>query len=194
MDQPGDRRPAPGSLAVVQDFINTADLEGGTDALRDPGDLRSFWRRHGGQQAEIGILTDEDLALCRELREALRAACRAHVGVTMAAKPDELLVHGPLVMTFSPAGDARLSPAPGLSGAPWVIATLAAAVAEAVSAATWPRLKACESDPCQWVYYDHSPAGRSRWCTMSICGRSIGMKRILAPARRRRRSTGGSHA
>ncbi|AVT34531.1 hypothetical protein C6361_16985 [Plantactinospora sp. BC1] len=23
---------------------------------------------------------------------------------------------------------------------------------------------------CRWLHYDRSPAGRSRWCTMGICG------------------------
>lgn len=176
MEQPGDRLPAPGSLALVQDFINTADLEGGTDLLRDPGEMASFWCEHRGDLPELPTLSPEEVAVCREVREALRAACRGHVGIDAPAPRDDVFARGPLVLTISPSGGAGMVPAPGLTGAPLVIATLAAAIADAVRAGTWARLKACESDPCQWVYYDRSPAGRSRWCTMAICGSRAKMR------------------
>jgi predicted RNA-binding Zn ribbon-like protein len=176
MEQPGNRPAAPGSLALVQDFVNTADLEGGTDVLRDPGELRDFWRAHVDGAPELADLSEEEVAVCREVREALRAACRAHVGVAVPAPLGGLLARGPLVLAITASGDASVVPAPGLTGAPLVVATLAAAVADAVRAGTWQRLKACESDPCQWVYYDRSPAGRSRWCTMSICGSRAKMR------------------
>ena len=112
----------------------------------------------------------------------LRAACRAHVGIDLPAPSalDDVLRRGPLVLSVDAAGDASLRPAPGLSGSALVIATIAAAVASAVAAGTWPRLKACEADPCQWVYYDRSPAGRSRWCTMAICGSRAKMRAYRA--------------
>jgi predicted RNA-binding Zn ribbon-like protein len=176
MEQPGHRLPAPGSLALIQDFINTADLEGGTDVLRDPEDVASFWRKHRSDLVELPVLSPDDVAVCREVRDVLRAACRAHVGIEAPAPLHDVLSRGPLVLSISPAGDATLMPAPGLNGAPLVIATLAAAIATAARAGTWARLKACESDPCQWVYYDRSPAGRSRWCTMAICGSRAKMR------------------
>ncbi|MFC7546452.1 CGNR zinc finger domain-containing protein [Plantactinospora sp. GCM10030261] len=42
------------------------------------------------------------------------------------------------------------------------------------------RLKSCAAHPCRWAYYDHSPAGRSRWCTMSICGSRAKMRAFRA--------------
>jgi predicted RNA-binding Zn ribbon-like protein len=178
MEQPGARPPAPGPLALVQDFVNTADLEGRSDALRDPADLTAFWTTHGGDPADLSGVTAADVAHCRDLRESLRAACRAHAGCGPPAptRLNELLDRGPLTLRLDAAGDARLAPAPGLTGVPLVIATVATAVAEAVAAGTWPRLKACESDPCQWVYYDRSRAARSRWCTMAICGSRAKMR------------------
>ncbi|WP_199853793.1 CGNR zinc finger domain-containing protein [Plantactinospora sp. BB1] len=29
---------------------------------------------------------------------------------------------------------------------------------------------------CRWLHYDRSPAGRSRWCTMGICGSRATMR------------------
>jgi predicted RNA-binding Zn ribbon-like protein len=57
-----------------------------------------------------------------------------------------------------------------------MIATVAAAIAAATVEGTLPRLKACSAHQCRWVYYDRSPAGRSRWCTMSICGSRAKMR------------------
>jgi predicted RNA-binding Zn ribbon-like protein len=176
MEQPGDRPAAPGSLGLVQDFINTADLEGGSDVLRDPDQLRDFWRAHIDGMPDLTGISEQDVAICRDVRDALRAACRAHVGVALPAPLDGLLARGPLVLSISSSGDASVVPAPGLTGAPMVVAALTATVADAVRVGTWQRLKACDSDPCQWVYYDRSPAGRSRWCTMAICGSRAKMR------------------
>ncbi|WP_251499189.1 CGNR zinc finger domain-containing protein, partial [Actinacidiphila cocklensis] len=55
-------------------------------------------------------------------------------------------------------------------------AAVAAAIVRATADGTWPRLKACAADTCRWVYYDRSPAGRSRWCTMAICGSRAKMR------------------
>ncbi len=32
------------------------------------------------------------------------------------------------------------------------------------------RLKMCDSNSCQMLFVDYSPANRRRWCAMSICG------------------------
>jgi len=182
MAQPGGREPAPGSLALVQDLANTFDLEEGSDSLRGPEEFRSFWTAHGADAADLAGLTQHEVDACRELREGLRAACRAHAGTDLPAPSvlDELLRMGPLTVTVDRTGDVRLRPAPGLIGLPLVTATVAAAVAAAATDGTWKRLKACAVDSCQWVYYDRSPAGRSRWCTMAVCGSRTKMRAYRA--------------
>ncbi|MYZ40224.1 CGNR zinc finger domain-containing protein, partial [Streptomyces sp. SID4917] len=57
---------------------------------------------------------------------------------------------------------------------------VAEAIATAVAEGTWLRLKACEAEDCQWVYYDRSPAGRGRWCSMSVCGARAKMRTYRA--------------
>ncbi|MGZ0237672.1 CGNR zinc finger domain-containing protein, partial [Streptomyces sp. CPS1] len=57
---------------------------------------------------------------------------------------------------------------------------IAAAVAGALVAGTWMRLKACEAETCHWAYYDRSPAGRGRWCSMRVCGARAKMRRYRA--------------
>ncbi|MFC0509203.1 CGNR zinc finger domain-containing protein [Micromonospora costi] len=177
MRQPGDRAPAPASLTLVQDLANTVDIEMARDALRTVDDLAAFCAAHGLP----GLTVDAaDLADAVRLREALRDVCQAHAGSdvppdTLAAL-HALLRQGPLTVEFDAAGHARAVPAPGLTGLPALAAAVARSVLDAVADGTWPRLKACAAHSCRWVYYDRSPAGRSRWCTMSICGSRAKMR------------------
>src|ERR1035437_4290468 len=67
--QPGGRRPAPGTLALVQAFINTHyDLERdhGAELLSTPGAL-------GDWLARRGLLTDQARLSDLDLRRALNA-------------------------------------------------------------------------------------------------------------------------
>ena len=177
MRQPGDRAPAPGALALVQDLANTADIEAGVDRLRTVDELVTFGRAHG--LAADGLRAP-DVAACRELREAIRDVCEAHVGVPVPEQSrlvlHRLLARGPLVLRIGADGGAEVAAGPELRGADGVIAAVAAAIAGATAEGTWARLKACSAHQCRWVYYDRSPAGRSRWCTMSICGSRAKMR------------------
>lgn len=164
-----DRSPAPGGLALVQALVNTLDLESGADSLDTPEGRARFG------------LTEDDLPPARDLRESLRATLLAHAGHP-PHRPviplGELLAGAPLVVAVDPAdGSAALVPAtPG----PPLLSRIAAAVAEALTAGTWARLKACEAADCHWAYYDRSPAGRGRWCSMQVCGARAKMRRYRA--------------
>ncbi|MEW2077045.1 CGNR zinc finger domain-containing protein [Streptomyces sp. NPDC012403] len=163
-----ERAAPPGRLALVQALVNTLDIESGADAL-DTADGR----------APFG-LTEDTAASARELRESLRATLLAHAGHPphRAVTPlGELLARAPLVVTVDPAdGSAALAP---VDDGP-LLSRVAAAVAEAVTAGTWNRLKACEAADCHWAYYDRSPAGRGRWCSMQVCGARAKMRRYRA--------------
>ncbi|MGC2998599.1 CGNR zinc finger domain-containing protein [Streptomyces sp. G35A] len=162
-------REAPsGGLALVQALVNTLDIESDADALDTPEGRAPFG------------LTEEGAGPARELRESLRAVLLAHAGhpphreVTPLG---ELLARAPLVVTVDPAdGSAALAPV----DAGTLLSRVAAAVAEAVTAGTWNRLKACAAADCHWAYYDRSPAGRGRWCSMQACGARAKMRRYRA--------------
>ncbi|GAA0638518.1 CGNR zinc finger domain-containing protein [Streptomyces thermocarboxydovorans] len=163
-----ERSPAPGGLALIESLVNTVDLESGADSL----DTEEGRARFG--------LTEEALSAARQLRESLRATLLAHAGhpphrpVTPLG---ELLAAAPLVITVDPAdGAAALAPVEDGS----LLSRVAAAVAEAVTTGTWSRLKACEAADCHWAYYDRSPAGRGRWCSMQVCGARAKMRRYRA--------------
>jgi predicted RNA-binding Zn ribbon-like protein len=38
---------------------------------------------------------------------------------------------------------------------------------------TWPLLKACANDECQWAFYDKSRNHGGTWCEMSVCGNKL---------------------
>jgi predicted RNA-binding Zn ribbon-like protein len=177
MPQPGDRAPAPGALALVQDLANTIDIEMERDALRTVADLRSFCAAHG---LDGLAFTAADVERVRGLREALRDVCQAHAGVDVPATALALLEEefraAPLMLAIDPAGVARPVPVPGLAGVAALVAEVGRGILTSVADGTWPRLKACTAHECRWVYYDRSPAGRSRWCTMSICGSRAKMR------------------
>lgn len=160
-----DRSPAPGSLALIETLVNTLDIETGEDALDRPETRQA-----------LGVT---DVEAARELRESLRAVLLSHAGhpphreVTPLS---DLLAAAPLLLKATPDGTLHLEPA---DPAP-LLSRVAAAITESLLTTTWPRLKACESPTCHWAYYDRSPAARSRWCSMQVCGARAKMRRYRA--------------
>ncbi|WDF38611.1 CGNR zinc finger domain-containing protein [Streptomyces sp. T12] len=163
-----ERSPAPGGLELVESLVNTLDIESGADSL----DTAQGRARFG--------LAEEDVPGARELRESLRVVLLAHAGHPphrAVAPLGELLAASPLLVTVEAAdGSAGLAPA---DEGP-LLSRVAAAIAQALVEGTWNRLKACEAVDCHWAYYDRSPAGRGRWCSMQVCGARAKMRRYRA--------------
>ncbi|OEU87119.1 hypothetical protein DB35_26750 [Streptomyces abyssalis] len=180
-------RPPPEALVLVQELTNTLDVETGEDSLAAPGGMEEFARRHGIEGLGGGASAARQLAVLRELREALRAACLAHTGTDMPSGASEALgrrlAEAPLVVAVDGAGRATLRPAEGLTGPALLTARVAAGIATAEADGTWQRLKACPAHDCLWVFYDRSPAGRGRWCSMAVCGSRAKMRTYRAKRR-----------
>ena len=162
---------APEPLRIVQQFVNSADLEEGKEDLDTPAALGDWLRaRDLLPSAKAPSATDHRRAL--EVREGLRAVLLTHNGGRCDPKAVERLEeaagHAALRPSF-PAGEPpRLVPAcQGVSGA---LAQLLGIVAASAADGTWARLKACADDGCKWAFYDHSKNRSGRWCSMSTCG------------------------
>jgi predicted RNA-binding Zn ribbon-like protein len=172
---------APGALELVRRLVNTLDVESGADELAAPGGLTAF------ADAQGLSLPPDSLTEVRRLREALRAALLAHTGTDVPparlAELDALLEAAPLVLHLDATGAAALRPAAGLHGVSDLTARVAAALATGQVAGTWQRLKACRAHDCLWAYYDRSPAGRRRWCSMQVCGSRSKMREYRARRR-----------
>jgi predicted RNA-binding Zn ribbon-like protein len=181
--QPGDRPTAPGTLRLVQAFVNTVDREHGPDLFDDVSGLAA-WLEHHLLAADV---READLAPARDVREALRALLLANNGEPHDAGAREVLERAArrarLEATFPPDGAALVPRASGVDAA--VGRILAAAFAALVDG-RWTRLKACPREVCGWAFYDRSTNASATWCSMQVCG-----GRVKAGAYYRRRRAAG---
>ncbi|HEX3750284.1 MAG TPA: CGNR zinc finger domain-containing protein [Streptosporangiaceae bacterium] len=174
---PGDRAPAPGSLRLVQALVNTLAVEFERDLLATP-DAAAGWLATAGLWA-AGPLSGAQLGVLAELREACRGVLWAHTerrgDPAAAARLATALGSCRLTLAAGPGGDLRLDCADHDPFAR-AVGAVATAIAEASVAGTWDRLKSCPGHLCGWAFYDRSPAGRSRWCSMQVCGARTKMR------------------
>jgi predicted RNA-binding Zn ribbon-like protein len=167
---------APGRLEIVRSFINTADIEAGTDELATPDGLERWIAQQDlvsgpplppechGQELETAVA----------LREALRALCLANNGMqpdhdartALVAATDSLHLH----LTARFGADGMISLEPDETGIRQALAEILTLVFSALHDGTWHRLKACADDTCQFAFYDHSKNHSGHWCTMAECG------------------------
>jgi predicted RNA-binding Zn ribbon-like protein len=192
---PGDRQvqasAAPGELEAVRAFVNTLDIEQGTDDFATAAGF-GRWLSGQGLLATPGAVSAADLASAVALREALRGVLREHAGHPgypgLAAGPaGQTGPAGVRAVGAGPAGELRavaavlpvslgvdddgtIAAVPAGIGARAALARLLLIAATAAANGTWARLKVCTADDCQWAFYDRSPTRNGRWCTMSICG------------------------
>jgi predicted RNA-binding Zn ribbon-like protein len=162
---------APGALGLVEELINSVELEDGPDELADPGSAARWLTAHGLLPRGRKVTEPERRSLV-ELREALRALALAHNGAPSDAAAtrtlNRLAAACPLVVRVDADGRATLAPAG--SGVEAAVATVLAAVQGAVADGTWHRLKACRQHTCRWAFYDRSRNRSGTWCDMAVCG------------------------
>jgi predicted RNA-binding Zn ribbon-like protein len=173
-------KPAPGRLALVQDFVNTRNYFQGGDLLGDAGEATL-------RLAERGLLEDGERigeAERRRLvsfREGLRELLLAHNGVAEAeaeAKTlNDLVASAALRVRFGPDGRPSLEPAAGGGVVERIVGRLLAEAVRAETGGRWVRLKACRNEGCRWAFYDASKNGMGRWCNMDVCGARHKMRR-----------------
>lgn len=176
--QPGDRETAPGPLALVQAFVNSANVEFGPDRFATTQSLAAWLERRGfaGSGEEPDELDRREVVM---LREALRALLRENNGGPADEQARRTVEHiarnCPLVVGFG-ASDDRLGFRPALPAVRGALATVLATVAVASSDGSWQRLKACREHRCEWIFYDRSRNRSSRWCSMVVCGTRAKMR------------------
>ncbi len=164
------REAAPGDLELVRRFVNTRNVERGTDGLAGPAELVAWLEEHSlVAHASAG---PADVVAARQLREAIRALLLENNGVSTRKEAALTLNRtaraAGLALAFDPDGGARLEPAArGVAGA---LGRLLAIVAAAMADGTWTRLKACRADDCRWAFYDRARNRSRHWCSMAVCG------------------------
>lgn len=160
----------PESIALVEDFVNTLDLEDDSDAIDSPRTLRAWTRHRMGLR--VRMMSEDDWNDVIRVREALREVIESHTTGSLDRK---------VVRTLNRAGaaarvgirwddDGAASFAPGDAGAGSVLGPIFAAIVTAQADGTWERLKVCPADDCRAAFYDHSKNQSGKWCTMRVCG------------------------
>lgn len=175
---PGARPPAPGSLHLVQAMVNTLSVENDHDLLRTRREAADWLAEAGLLPCGRQLSPAEHRALVG-LREAVRQVLIAHTSrqpdPEAAGQLTTALMPSRLILVADPAGGASLRCA-DQDPFTQVIGAVAIAIAEAVLAGTWDRLKCCPGEHCTWAFYDRSASGRSRWCSMQLCGARAKMR------------------
>jgi predicted RNA-binding Zn ribbon-like protein len=158
-------------LSLIEDFVNTLDLEEGVECLGSPPALAGWLADHG-LAAPDETFDDGDLARTRTVREALRALLLTNNG----GEPDPgaagvLTAAGDaarLTVAVDDRGRAALEPR--AAGIDRVFGRLLAVVTRAQADGTWERMKACPWQTCHFAFYDHSRNRSRTWCSMAVCG------------------------
>lgn len=169
--QPGGRPPAPAGLRLLQDFVNTYDIEAGQDSL-DSQERLHGWLEERGLIGGVEPVTDADLGRTLDFREALRELLLANGGEPIdppALDVVNAVASGArLTVRFLHGGGAELEPAAG--GIDGALGRIVSIVFGALLDGSWARLKSCRNETCQWAFYDRSKNRSGVWCAMSACG------------------------
>jgi predicted RNA-binding Zn ribbon-like protein len=181
-----ENKPAPMPLLLVQGFVNTLDLEEGTDALGDV-DAGREWLIEArlldpGAQASPG-----ELRFAREVRESLRWLLQR-----ADEDPDSREAQLAPLRKVTERHRARLKVDDGgaielendrhrhLGDALFELLLI---VHGAQEDGTWERLKVCANPDCQWAFYDRSRNQQGSWCEMAVCGNRLKNRQLRARRR-----------
>jgi predicted RNA-binding Zn ribbon-like protein len=165
-------QPPPPELKPLIDFVNTLDIERGTDELATPTGLSEWMGAYGLLHDAGPPARETDLKAAVELREALRALMLANNGHQAdhgaGARLERAARHGDLGVHFTEGGSMELLP--GKGGIAGGLAELLVPVAQAIADGSWQRIKACRAPSCHWAFYDRSRNHSGVWCDMAVCG------------------------
>ena len=130
---------------LLVDFLNTLDVEEGTDAIDDAPAFDDWAEQHG---VDAG-----DPAEAKRVRDALRAVL------------DGESASLPSVGLETSCGDRTV----GLTARTAAEAAVASSVILSIQG-QFGRVKLCGADDCRWAFYDKSRNGSRTWCSMGVCG------------------------
>ena len=181
----------PAELALIKAFLNSADIDEGTDSFDSAESLRAWLVERGLPGAEAQ-LTEIERRRVVKFREAVREVVAAHGDAVPSAALATLAAAArtaQLIVAIDEAGQADLRPAG--RGPDALLARLLADIASAQRIGTWSNLRICRHDVCRWAFFDASRNHTGVWCTMSICGNRV--KSANLRRRRSRPETGPTH-
>jgi predicted RNA-binding Zn ribbon-like protein len=178
-----ETKPAPMPLLLVQGFVNTRDLEDDTDLLDLPT-TAGRWLLETGLLDGTAQLTESDLELARDVREAIRALIETDASdfdgrleplrQLMSAHRARLTVANDGTIGLENAGRGQVGDA---------LFELLLIIERAQQDGSWSRLKVCANEECQWAFFDRSRNQQGSWCNMAVCGNRIKNRELRARRR-----------
>jgi predicted RNA-binding Zn ribbon-like protein len=161
------------------------------ETLCAPEDLVA-WMRLADVLPPTGRVRADDghLRRARALREAVDGLVSAHLEGRRPAQADVAELQRALEAaperTRVGLRDGRLALEDGAADDPvgHGLGVIARDAARMLGTDERDRVRVCASDTCSARFYDRSPAGRRRWCSMSGCGNREKVRRHRASAGR----------
>lgn len=149
-------------VELVLDFLNTIDLEAGTDVLDDEVN----WRRWAvSRHLDVGGIS---------ARTGTRQARTTRTALRMAVGDPDLVPIADGTPVDATAVDAivrvRLDQGTPILAAVDPVGAVLAAAARLAVLGDWDRFKICPADDCRWAFFDRSRNRSRTWCSMRVCG------------------------
>ncbi|MER7547887.1 CGNR zinc finger domain-containing protein [Spirillospora sp. NPDC127506] len=169
-------RELPAAVRPVVDFLNTIDVEDGTDVLRDGPEALANWLVEHGLCAARPSVTTADVRAAIDLRRGLRSLALANNGEPVDAEDVQAAQTVPTALTFRmrlPTGTDAAGPdllADDSGSFSDALGRIAAAYFTASVRGGWARVRRCPAHDCAWVFWDSSKNASRRWCSMRVCG------------------------
>jgi predicted RNA-binding Zn ribbon-like protein len=168
------------SLKLLEDFVNTYDVEEAVEHLATPAALVR-WLGERNLAPARARADASDLEEAHAVREALRVLLLANNGVEVDVAAASATLNGAarrarLGVRFGGDGSAHAEPEAG--GAAGGLGRILGAVADAMAKDEWRRLKACRAESCHWAFIDTARNQSRSWCSMEVCGNREKAKRF----------------
>jgi predicted RNA-binding Zn ribbon-like protein len=181
---------APPPLLLVQAFVNTLDLDLGTDMFARAEEAHAWLVDAGlidaassAGPASPGFASD--LRLARGVRASIRALIAQHDDAEPLTGNDlralEQVWHeGQPRLRVAPDGQVRLEAAAPAGRVAGGLLGLLLIIRDAQADGSWDRLKPCGNPDCRWAFYDRSHSRRGAWCDMASCGNRLKNRSLRA--------------
>jgi hypothetical protein len=173
----------PGSLALVQDFLNTRSIMGGQpDLLTTLASTQkwcetavSAWTAARCMNVLTPTIAGRDPSKLRDLR----AVISDRLAGELPEAPNPL----PGLASFEIDDTGQVRWQPTGNGWTWVSSALWGEITLAQASGAWSRLKQCRNPECQSAFYDRSKNNSAVWHDVKVCGNAINLR--ASRARRR---------
>ncbi|MDQ3877969.1 MAG: CGNR zinc finger domain-containing protein [Actinomycetota bacterium] len=159
----------PERLQLIEDFVNTVELDGDSDQLDDASRLSRWFDARG---IDVGDVSERDVARTIAVREAMRSLLSANNGEPLDSNASQVLNEAAAGagLSFHVGADGRGEVTPTASGVDRALGYVLSAMFESMADGSWANMKACRSETCRWAFYDATKNHSKTWCSMSVCG------------------------